>query len=479
MTLPMSHPINFGLSEHGEQLEVSLPGSLNYNSLLVGMSGSGKTHNIRKLISEYALRGVTVMVLDTQGDLSDANGFDPRVSVNHMPFNYATGDGFSLNPFRIVGKAHGSEKMTVEDCVDSLRILKADIGSRQQPTARALIEELYENSGIKMGQPESWPGPDGVYPHWADLLDHCEARILAAKKAPRLNVAKLVDHLCNTIVRHMDNIDVVKMRRRGLDRGEQPAKWSERNPRIQSRTIIKAEDDGKGGVRHVAKYVDVREPDADAMQSNVDRWWPAVEELTEDWKLMMLQASEESLFSNAERMEGIHAAIHQAVSSGVFSGDEAKVRPGMVNIFDIHAVQGSLMKVLVRLILRRGFTTAQRECKQLNANEPSMIIVCDEIKHAVAACSGGDINWLDRIISEGRKYGLGALAAGQHYGQIPAGLMSNFGTSVMLPMERTHWAKAAKIMRVDETMIGLLAPRRDGLVKLNEGEAIKLQLFAA
>ncbi len=125
--------------------------NLNYNALVIGPSGSGKSFYANCLITKYLEQGVPVVILDLSGSyrpLAQAFGADYVAIDPHKPNQ--------LDPFRYFGpnsaRVDSPEYLEAITCLQSflLLMLKDDqvsIGKGQKAVIYGALERFFQNNG--------------------------------------------------------------------------------------------------------------------------------------------------------------------------------------------------------------------------------------------------------------------------------------------------------------------------------------------
>jgi hypothetical protein len=414
-------PIYLGTDFAGRDVSFSFQDAVNFSMLVAGMSGSGKTHGIRRLVREYCLRGITVMMLDTQGDLCRGEKRVPDEIRHDITFKYGSG-GATLNPLRIdVSNNMGGYHVTVEDVVEIFRIVKrGQLGDRQTGDLRQLVIDCYAKRGIQQRDPSTWSEPA---PTWTEF--HTFVKEIMGGGHSRIDPSLYLrlEEVAAGLALDQDWIEkklTAEQLVRDPDRlGETSLNWLQEGLADELDRIASKEAPGEH------RY---------------------------DWK----------------RLDSIEQTIRGMANSGLFGDESVRPKLGKVNVFDLSSLRLEHKQAMIRILLDRIFYAAVRMTgDDLNPPVPHTMIVLDEAKYAVAGAKGA-LSPLNRISTEGRKFGLGALCGVQHLKQLNTDLRSNISTKLLLHMEETYWPEAMKIMRVTEAEMRQIKPRSDGLFKFND-----------
>jgi DNA helicase HerA-like ATPase len=148
--------IRFGIDasrlKAGEKVEIVWRENeiVNPHVLIVGMSGAGKTHNLRRMIKhleDSADKPIRIHVFDVHGDIEL-----PRAST--VMFSKQTSHG--LNPLVINPDPHyGGVRKRIQSFISILNRSRA-LGTKQENVIRNLLGDLYEIHGFRLNNPETW-----------------------------------------------------------------------------------------------------------------------------------------------------------------------------------------------------------------------------------------------------------------------------------------------------------------------------------
>lgn len=127
--------------------------AVNGHILMMGMSGSGKTHNLRKILGHMqktapAGRPFRVHVFDIHGDI-DLPG------ASTVLFSEQT--EYGLNPLAINPDPHfGGVRKRVQTVIKTLNKTSRKLGDKQEACLRNVMHELYEQFGFDPSNPDTW-----------------------------------------------------------------------------------------------------------------------------------------------------------------------------------------------------------------------------------------------------------------------------------------------------------------------------------
>ena len=120
----------------------------NYNGLILGTSGGGKSVTAKLFILRNILRGVKTIVIDPQGeylDVTKANG--GQIVEIHRDSETI------INPFDLMGADLGEKTISL---IDLFNILCGDLTEVQKNILDKAINQIYQNKGILLDDSETW-----------------------------------------------------------------------------------------------------------------------------------------------------------------------------------------------------------------------------------------------------------------------------------------------------------------------------------
>lgn len=394
---PASVPI--GTYTDGRECRYDLARAANFNICVLGMSGAGKTHNIRHLTQAFCNLGMTVFVCDVQGDLAGIPG-----SVD-IPFRYRSAAG-SVNPLRVDPDPEGGGvDMAIRQAIHVIRMFSPQMGTRQEADLRALLDVTFHDFGFRVDERATWGNPA---PTLKDVLDRAQEVYVRISHGVDKNVFALIE-------KHRKRINTL------------------------------AETD-----------------DTETHDTEVAKLAEEVEKLVRQGLTGELRARR----WEAKRLESLIHILEGIVATGLFNGDDMVIKQHRINRFDLTKLHKVDQQVMLHLLLERCFEFAKRTCTHLNPSMPHLAVVLDEGKYATAWMQDM-LSPLNRIATEGRKYGGGLIMGVQSLRHLSEDASDNFGMTMVLKLSDKAAERAARIFRVPESLLDQIEPRRDALYSFN------------
>ncbi|MGL6519275.1 DUF5710 domain-containing protein [Aeromonas caviae] len=127
--------------------------AINGHMLLLGMSGAGKTHQLRRMISsllDTASPQATprIHIFDIHGDIEI-----PSAST----VLFSEQSGYGLNPLVVDSDPHfGGVRKKIQGFISTLNKTSRQLGGKQEAVLRNLLTDVYEAHGFVLDDPTTW-----------------------------------------------------------------------------------------------------------------------------------------------------------------------------------------------------------------------------------------------------------------------------------------------------------------------------------
>jgi hypothetical protein len=397
---------------------LDLDRTINGHILIAGASGTGKTHQIRRILREMSAQDPEVRfhVLDVHGDIDVQGASTCRFSET---------SNYGVNPLKVdADRDMGGVRKRTRAFMSSLTRTANKLGSKQEAALYNLMIDLYEDHGFLVDRPETWaldvdpraaPRAAKRQPTLEDLRVFAEGRLQQmATGAGALAVAKLdeLNRKVRSLQRKQDKADdsdalaVQKLRAECID---------------LYREYVEAVETG----REMATYV---------------------------------------RYSGRDVLQSVYERIRNLESSGVFRPRRPDFdRSCPVWRYEISSLSREEQVLFVEFVAQELFQAARR---QGHVGRPRHWIVLDEA-HAFVNDDADHI--LNVIIKEARKYGLGLILASQSLGHFPDDILANSASKVLLGIDEMFHQTTARKLAIEQKRLGFIVPRRTALVQFKRG----------
>lgn len=460
---------------------------INGHMLIVGSSGVGKSHTIKRLLREATQRGASVRfhVFDVHGDLDI-----PGASV----VQFSEQAAFGLNPLRVNPDPHfGGVRKAVQSFIRTINQASSTaLGVKQEAVIRNLLLDVYRDFGFYPDQPGSWAlneyevslvssGNDNRLYLEVPFAEKSEAQALGArwdgeKKHWWVHTENYKGDLRRWPLAYkarayptlQDVADYCKRlheeRFLGSDQKAVRA-LNYLNRRAQGLQRKKLEEMRNKQYRG-SDEADEAELEA-ARQKAVEAYTDYVNSVQTGFELESLMK-----YESADVLKSVMDRIHNLLAAGIFKSELAPFDNGaMVWRYKLNALSQEEKKMLVLFSLQDIFYRAVQRGEQADVVE---IVVLDELGTYTSSADDDSGDGVIGVIArEARKFGLALWGAHQQPTGVPESLISSVGTKVILGIDEMYWPQAVTKLRIETKLLEWIRPHKCMAVQLKEKGALK------
>ncbi|MBN9529735.1 MAG: ATP-binding protein [Alphaproteobacteria bacterium] len=417
-------------SRAGQRVEFAIDaaGSLNGHLILAGSSGSGKSHQLRRIVRELGRAGVRVHLIDPHGDLH----VDPDITDTRV-FSEATQAG--LNPLEVAADPdHGGPRRAAMTFV-SLMLRQATLGEKQRSALLRLLLDLYARYGFEAGNvrswsldfdPRDWARAPKRQPVLADLRRDVYQKLVQLKIGVPGSAARVLEDVCKL----SKKLSALKVRNlRGDD-------------------VEVALDAAK------RKFVETIGEAVNRVETGAE-----IEELI--------------AWDSFDVVKGLYDRLETLEGSGLFKGQApefAATRP--VWRYDISAISRNEQQFFVECLLGKLFAEAKARGE---ARGPDTAIVLDE---ASAFVDKHDEHILNILFREARKFGVMVILASQEIMTFPEAIVSSAASKMILGVDDMYHASLERRLALPKGKLKFIRPTRTALVQTRRRASDELELSA-
>lgn len=402
--------------------------TINGHGLIVGASGVGKTHRLRKIAENLAFGyGARVIVIDVHGDIT-IDGEQRAIFNETSPYG--------LNPLKVnPDPASGGVNRRIRGFISMINRTSHKLGARQEAAMRRLVEDIYDKNGFDATDPRTWDprnNPDargrsrsqGVYPNISDLKRYSLYKYKQLMTGAGGDAFKALQELNKTIkslnrqVLRTHN-DVAEKHALDYLSPEDTAKLKKLRDKAkgQYNDFIDATKTGDE-VNDLLRYTDIP-----TLASLVDR-------------------------------------IDHLDKSGIFKDSPPHFSRGSgIHVYDIHSLGRDEQQMFVDVLLEDLWNEQKSEGP---VDAPNTFIIMDEASIFVNDDSDHIINIL---IREARKFGLGIIFASQAINHFSEDVLANVGFKLILGVDQMFIASMSRMLRVEASRIESIRPRQTALIQ--------------
>lgn len=475
-------------SRNGQQLAVEFDSSklINPHLLILGASGVGKSHTLRRLINAGNASDVRVRfhVFDVHGDLEVDN-------ASVVQFSEVA--PYGLNPLRV---NPSPEFGGVRKCIQTfIRIINqastTALGVKQESVLRNLLLDVFRDFGFDANDSTTWSlnalesrllsgGADNRLYLNVPLAEKDEAKALGARWEGTLKHWWVPAHAYKGDVtrwppafrpREYPSVtDVAAYARRLHEEkflgSDQTAMRALSQLNKAARAVQKKALDAARMRKQNIYDADSAEELESAGQKAIDAYSDYVKSIRTGYELenLLKYDSPDVLKSVLDRLENLSA-------TGVFKSNTAPFDPQRpVWRYKLNALGMEEKKMMVLFMLQELFNKATQRGEQKSVVE---VVVLDELSTYTTSQDEDGDGIIGIIARQARKFGLGLWAADQSPAGIPASLTSSLGTKVILGLDEMYWNEAVSKLRMETKLLQWVAPRSTMAVQLKEAGATK------
>lgn len=461
---------------------------VNPHLLMFGVSGSGKTYNIRKMCKELVNTGdinnLRIHVFDVHGDIE----LDDTISSSVI---FSESTQWGLNPLHVNPDPHfGGVRKKIQGFVNTINKVMRSLGTKQEATLRNLLTDLYTRHGFDINNPNSWIVADTAEPltngdparQYLDVpfAEKDMARSLGAMwdkdvSAWWINTASYTGAITkwgpkykgrtNPTVADLLRFTRLILEQSYLGTGSEAVANLEIVNKSAQKLFAKTLEAMK---RNNAASESAEQADSDldkAKNKALQSYEAYLNTITTGRELetVMKYDSIDVLKSVLDRIENLNAI-------GIFKNQKPPLNPEKpIWRYNIKSLLKEEKKLFVLFKLEELFNNAIQRGEQ---DEILDVVILDE---AHIFRDNSDDSIIDTVVKEARKFGLALFCVSQSPTHFSADFLSQTGTKVILGLDETQFKTAENKLMVPDGAIKWLKPQKTMLVnckrKGNHGDS--------
>mgnify|MGYP002716727916 CR=1 FL=1 len=381
---------------------------INGHIMVVGASGTGKTHTLRRLMNEMVAQNPATRfhVIDVHGDI-EVDG------MSRVRFSETT--PYGLNPLKVNDDPDfGGVRKRTRNFIAMINRTSRGLGTKQEATLINIMEDLYHANGFLKDNPKTWslnfdPRPARRYGKRQPTVEDLK----------RFADWKLKQMIMGTGATAVAKLELLNRKFRALDRANAKAM------RDEEIDLTRLKDECK---IVYAEYID-------AIQSG--------RELDDLIK-----------YNSRDVMQSVYERIVNLESSGIFKNQLPPFDAGRpVWNYDIRSLNRDEQQMFVEILLEDIFFDAKRRGERTS---PDTFVVIDEAHKFVSEDEGHIMNI---IAKEARKFGVGLILASQSLNHFPEDVIANTSTKLILGIDEMYHDVSARKLRIEPKKFGYIKPQ--------------------
>jgi DNA helicase HerA-like ATPase len=388
---------------------------INGHILLAGGSGTGKTHNIRRIIRETTRSthdNLRIHVFDVHDDIEIAG-------ASEIIFSEATPVG--LNPLMVDPDLHtGGVRKAIQGFINTINKTSRQLGDRQESVLRAVMEDLYAANNFLADDHTTWRLDDGVerrypkkHPNINDLYRWTYFKYKQMFLGGNNKAAASLDRV---------NKNAMKMQKMTRDK-----------PNVESEKKLQ-----------------------DLKDECIDSYGEYVTLIKSGRELddLLKYDSKTTLKSVLDRIDNLK-------NSGIFRNEAPNFDPGNpIWRYRIKHLSSEEKKMFVMFRLRELYRNALQRGLQEDIVE---IIVIDE---ANMFMDSDPDNIISIMANEIRKFGTALVCASQAFTHFSDDFIASAATKIVLGIDEMYWDKTCRQLQIQKEMLNWIKPRKSALVQM-------------
>lgn len=428
----------FGISEYKYKQENERRGLvldtsklINGHLLISGMSGTGKSHQLRSLINSATQQNIEIDIFDVHDELDTPAG-------TSVIFSEATKYGY--NPLVLNPNPHsGGVRKRINEIISMINKSSRNLGTKQETALRNLLGDVYYLNGCYEDNASSWLKneitEDGrnhliktrkyqelrnYYPTLQDVISYAERKIKAMYTGADSKAITALEQV-NRLAQQLNRLNG-KYRSTSLSE-EEYAKLED--------NLNKSKEKAAKAYEDYITQIDSGREIGDIIKYN----------------------SKDVLQTVLERLQTFNA-------SGIFRSNPPPFGNANVRVYQIKSLSEEEQKLFVYNRMEAIFR--ERRDRGIT-NDVQHAIVLDEA-HKFASDDGDNI--LNIISKESRKFGLALWCASQSPTHFSEDFLTNCGTTVLLGIHSSYWDMACRKLQIDRKVLQFVKPHVTAAIKL-------------
>lgn len=465
-----------------KQVEVCLDTNqaINGHALLVGMSGVGKTFQLRKMIRQMTDSAAAANEPLPRFHVFDVHGDIDIPDASMVLFSEQTQWG--MNPLRINPDPHyGGVRKRVQGFVSTINRVMRALGPKQEAALRNILQDVYAKHGFNQNEPATWliddavgqlmsEGGDNRFYIDVPIDEKDDAKALGARWDGNLKSWFIPSgEYQGAITRwspkmtarsHPSISDVLRMARNVLQqlflgtgmKAITNLELANKAAAAYQRKLLEALRRGEKAFEDEKLQADLEKAKAKAVETFTEYANSIV--TGRELESIMKYDSTEVLKSVVDRLENLDGI-------GIFKATPPPFDPhARVWRYNIKPLSMEERKLFVLFRLEELFLLAVQRGEQKNILD---VLMLDEA-HIYADDDPDNI--MNTIAKEARKFGIAMICASQSPTHFPDDFIASVATKVVLGIDEMYWRSSATKMRLTEDALKWIRPKRSMLVQL-------------
>jgi hypothetical protein len=482
MSMRVSLGLDAAAAQKGIRQEIVWDSDLlvNGHTLLAGMSGSGKSYTLKRMIAgmRQCNSDVRFHIFDVHGDLSIPGASEVV---------FAEAEPYGLNPLVVNPDRHfGGVRRCIQAFISTINdTASTPLGVKQVSCLRNLLEDMYRMGGFT-DDPDTW------------FIDENQARLVSDGSDNRLYLdvpfaekddAKALGAMFDRDKRlwyvWVDQYEgsLTKWPPKSVGRTH-PAlsdliRYAER---VHWRSFMGADQEAVMKAEIFLKLAAARQRrDIEAFKGRQTFECGEQDDKLEKAKAKAVEAyirycdavrtghefEDLMKYDSADTLKSVLDRLKELRATGLFKGVAAPFDPHtQIWTYKLNALSQAEKKMFVRFRLQELFRAALQRGETPGVKD---VLVLDEV-HLYADADPDNI--LNTLSKESRKFGVAILAAAQN-ANLPEDFISSLATKIVLGIDEMFWRGAETKMNIERRLLAWVMPQRTMAVQMKQRAATR------
>lgn len=403
--------------------------------LICGMSGTGKSHQSKRLLEAAAAAGATVDVFDVHEELHDIKG---AVCVK-----YSQHTKFGFNPLVVSLDPHtGGPQRRSDDLVRLIKQVSPSLGVQQEMVLRNLCNDTYAASGIFQGTASTWER--------AQVSETLHDQLVAMRKFSELRkyyptLSDLRSYAMRTVARLTIGGD-----NKSMTAHEEVVSSLRRLHKLNTRSN-RSSLEGDAAAKLEQQVKEAKASYLEALAAYVDGLTTG-KELDDILK-----------YKSVDVLSSVITRLDLLNSTGIFRSNDPPFGAAGVRVHQVKSLGTDQQILFAKLRMKAIFESLKEAGPVPEGAPPRHFIFLEEAQKYFDTDPDDIVNVLSR---EARKFGLSLVCASQQPTDFPKDFLTNVGMTLLCGIHGSYWRGAVGMLGASEAVLSRIRPKEVVAVKL-------------
>lgn len=403
------------------------------HAVICGISGTGKTYQIKRMLTSAANAGIELEIFDVHEELDDIPG---AVAVK-----YSQATRYGYNPLALELDIHTGGPARQTETLIRLINDNSPLGIHQETALRNLCLDIYQTYGIQPLNPATW--------RKKNITEQERTSILSRKTFSELhNYYPTIMDLRAYLMRKIKAL-TIGGDNKSLNLYEDLRKTLKSLERLQKKSAQTPDDVDIEAI--TAKINTTKDKAYDAYREFIDSM-----ENGRELDDILKYRSADTLISLLARLDSLNA-------NGIFAPNTPPFGNAKVRVHQIKDLTTEEQVMFIKLRLTHIFEKMKSLGPIRENSQPRVIAFIDEARKCFTKNPDDIINIIAR---EARKFGLANWCASQQPTDFPKDFITNVGMTLFTGIHSTYWKPSIQHLGVTQEILESITPRDTIAIKM-------------